>query len=220
MSFFDEIYRTGRPPWDIGRPQGAVLELFDTGALRSPVLDLGCGTGENALAAAARGLTVRGIDGAPTAIAKAREKAQARGVEVRFDVGDALALEIPDGSVATVLDCGLFHTFDDDDRRRYSESLHRILRPEGRAYLLCFSHDEPNWGGPRRVHPSELEPVFGERFVVAEVVPARFETNDPSVSGHALRIRLDRRPDGPEPNARRRTARPSTRLRRAVRKAR
>ncbi|HXQ93686.1 MAG TPA: class I SAM-dependent methyltransferase [Thermoplasmata archaeon] len=197
MSFFEGVYRQGRPPWDIGRPQGAVLELIAAGALRPPVLDLGCGTGENALACAASGLAVRGIDGAPTAIERARDKAKARDLAAQFDVGDALALEVPSGSVATVLDCGLFHTFDDADRLRYSASLHRVLRPRGRAYILCFSDSEPNWGGPRRVPASEIGPVFGDRFAVAEIVPSRFETNDPAITGHALRIRLDRRAGPP-----------------------
>jgi SAM-dependent methyltransferase len=190
---FDEMYRDGRPPWDIGRPQAEVLRLLDDGAVVPPVLDLGCGTGENALACAARGLAVRGLDGAPTAVERAREKAKARGLDVRFDVGDALALGALGETFRTVLDCGLFHTFDDAERVRYSESLFDVVRPRGTAHLLAFSDAEPNWGGPRRVHSEEFEAVFGERFEVVEVRPASFETNDPSHAAKAWRVRLDRR---------------------------
>jgi len=77
---FDDAY-IGVPPWDIGRPQREVLELADAGTFRSPVLDAGCGTGENALALAARGLEVVGLDASPRAIGKAMDKARERHLE-------------------------------------------------------------------------------------------------------------------------------------------
>jgi SAM-dependent methyltransferase len=46
--FFDAAYH-GTPPWEIGRPQPALAELAEAGALRGRVLDVGCGTGEHAL---------------------------------------------------------------------------------------------------------------------------------------------------------------------------
>jgi|HubBroStandDraft_2_1064218.scaffolds.fasta_scaffold245964_2 SAM-dependent methyltransferase len=191
---FDDMYREGRPPWDIGRPQAEIVALLDSGAVVPPVLDLGCGTGETAIACALRGLEVRGVDGAPTAIALARDKAKARGAAVQFDVGDALALGSLGATFRTVLDCGLFHVFDDPERPRYAASLFEALRPGGSAYLLCFSDAEPNWGGPRRVRADEFEPVFRDRFVVADVRPATFETNTRDERVKAWRVRLDRRP--------------------------
>src|SRR5207237_4390343 len=65
---FETMYAS-TPPWDIGRPQPAFLELAQRGLLRAPVLDVGCGTGEHALMAAGLGLEATGIDTAPTAIA-------------------------------------------------------------------------------------------------------------------------------------------------------
>src|SRR5688500_15452734 len=80
------------PPWDIGRPQPAFAELAAAGALAGPVLDVGCGTGEHVLMAAARGLDAVGIDIAPTAIRLAEAKAEGRGLPARFIVGDACSL--------------------------------------------------------------------------------------------------------------------------------
>src|SRR6266542_3717648 len=74
---FEAMYAT-TPPWDIGRPQPAFLELAETGALRGRVLDVGCGTGEHALMAARVELPATGIDAAPTAIAIAERKARER----------------------------------------------------------------------------------------------------------------------------------------------
>src|SRR5438105_5502156 len=88
---FDAMY-AGAPPWDIGRPQPAFLELADAGALQGRVLDVGCGTGEHALMSAARGLEATGVDAAPAAITIAEAKARDRGLTARFLVWNALDL--------------------------------------------------------------------------------------------------------------------------------
>jgi SAM-dependent methyltransferase len=192
---FDEIYRNGAPPWDIGRPQVEILRLLDTGRVVAPVLDVGCGTGESALACGARGLESQGVDGSPTAIGLARQKAASRGVSVRFEVGDALHLEALGTTFATVLDVGLFHVFDDAERVRYTASLASVLRPGGHAFVLCFSDAEPEWGGPRRVRAEEILQTFGGRFEVAELHRARFETLRPEGPTEAWLATLRRRPD-------------------------
>ena len=91
---FETTYQGEPPPWDTGAPQPEVIRLLDEGAFRGAVLDVGCGTGENALLLAARGLPVTGVDGAPTAIARAREKAAARGLEVPFLVADKIDISL------------------------------------------------------------------------------------------------------------------------------
>jgi 2-polyprenyl-3-methyl-5-hydroxy-6-metoxy-1,4-benzoquinol methylase len=73
--FFDAAYRE-MPPWDVGKPQPAMLALLDEFPPAGPVLDVGCGTGELALALAERGLQVLGVDLAAAAIEKARAKAE------------------------------------------------------------------------------------------------------------------------------------------------
>src|SRR5439155_4357581 len=89
---WDATYRSGRPPWDIGRPQPAFVRLADAGEIAEPVLDCGCGTGEHALMIAERGMEVVGVDFAPAAIDEARRKAAERGLSVDFQVADALDL--------------------------------------------------------------------------------------------------------------------------------
>ena len=192
---FEERYREGPPPWDIGRPQPEVLRLLDEGHLVGPVVDLGCGTGENALACAARGLEVVGIDGAPTAIERARRKAAERGVAARFEVGDALDLSRLGATFRTAIDCGLFHVFDDEDRPKYAASLAGVLRPGGSAFVLCFSDAEPNWGGPRRVTEREIRATFNGPLRVREVRRAHFDTSmETSPHVEAWRAWLERRP--------------------------
>ena len=68
---WDEAYRGGRVPWDIGRPQPAFVRLAGEGELVGRVLDVGCGSGEHALLASTIGLEVTGVDVSHVAIERA-----------------------------------------------------------------------------------------------------------------------------------------------------
>ena len=175
---WDDSYTGDAPaPWDIGRPQPAFVRLADEGRLTGRLLDAGCGSGENALLAAGRGADVTGIDIAPTAIARARAKASERGLTARFEVADALDLGRLGLTVDTVIDSGVFHVFDDDDRARYVASLAGALRPAGVCYLMCFSDRQPGTWGPRRVRADELRAAFGDGWAVESITADVFEIN-------------------------------------------
>jgi SAM-dependent methyltransferase len=173
---FDASY-AGTPPWDIGRPQPAFLELAEEGALRGRVLDVGCGTGEHALMSARLGHEATGIDTAPTAIAIAQGKARDRDLTARFLVWDALQLSDLNEQFDDVLDCGLFHVFDDDERVQYVESLRAVLPPGGRMYLLCFSDRQPGDWGPRRVSQDEINASFRDGWQVDSIDASKIVIN-------------------------------------------
>src|SRR5512133_90472 len=120
---WDASYHDGPAPWDVGQPQPAIVRLASKGGFAGTVLDAGCGTGENALYLASLGLSVLGVDVAETALAMARAKATDRGIKVEFAAADALQLERLGRKFDTVLDVGLFHAFDRDERARYAASL-------------------------------------------------------------------------------------------------
>jgi SAM-dependent methyltransferase len=163
------------PPWDIGRPQPVFVRLADAGLLSGRVLDAGCGTGEHALLAASKGADALGIDISPRAIERARAKAAERGVAARFEVADALNLWQFGLTFDTVIDSGVFHIFDDEDRARYVASLASVLDPGGICYLLCFSEHQPGDAGPRRVRQDELRSAFSDGWDVTEIIPEKFE---------------------------------------------
>lgn len=180
-SDFEEFY-TGTPPWDIGRPQPAFLSQAEAGAICGRVLDVGCGTGEHALMAAGLGLAAVGVDTAAAAIAIAQRKSRERNLNARFQVADALHLTTLGMQFDTVLDCGLFHVFSDEDRRLFVESLSAAVRPGGRYFMLCFSERQPGEFGPRRVTQAEIRASFANGWQVDSIEPATLEiTSGPGV---------------------------------------
>jgi SAM-dependent methyltransferase len=174
---WDAQYQSGPAPWDIGGPQPAIVRVAAAGGFAGAVLDVGCGSGENALHLASRGLPVLGVDVAETALAIAREKARDRGVDVEFAMADALELELLERTYPTVLDCGLFHTFDGDERQRYVASLASVTRRDGTLHVLCFSAAESDTG-PHPVSRQELEAAFnpGAGWQVLAIDPDRIQT--------------------------------------------
>lgn len=189
---FDAAYRNGTPPWDIGRPQPAIVDLAERGFFGGTVLDAGCGTGENALYLASQGLDAVGVDAAPAAIEAAQAKARERGSGATFLVADALALERLGRTFDAAIDCGLFHTFPDADRLRFERSLHRVLRPGARYVLLCFSEHQPGPFGPRRVTQAEIRATFGNGWTVDSIAAERFAARLPTDGAHAWLALLTR----------------------------
>lgn len=175
---WDSVYGTDeRPPWDIGRPQPAFVRLAESGAFAGRVLDAGCGSGEHSLLAAASGGEVTGVDVSARAIAQAKEKAAARGLDVRFEAGDATNLGQLDATFTASIDSGLFHVFNDEDRAKYVVSLASVIEPGGTCHLMCFSEHQPGDFGPRRVTQAELRAAFSDGWTVADIVPSAFEVN-------------------------------------------
>jgi len=175
---WDASYHNGPAPWDIGQSQPAIARLASEGGFAGAVLDAGCGTGENALLVASLGLSVLGVDVAETALAIAREKADDRGIEVEFAAADAFQLERLGRRFKTVLDCGLFHTFDDlEERTRYVASLASVTEHDGTLYVLCFSDDGPDTG-PHPIRQEELRAAFnpGSGWNIASIEAERIET--------------------------------------------
>jgi len=178
---WDEAYQQNSTPWDIGRPQPAIVRVADAGGFVEPVLDAGCGSGEHALLAATMGLQVKGVDVAETAISQARAKARQRGLQVEFLVGDVLALDrIPrlEPPFRTVVDTGCFHTFANADRPLYAASLAAVVEPGGLLHLLCFSEHTAGSDGPRRVTQGEIHNTFSRDWYVESIEADTFAVSN------------------------------------------
>lgn len=156
------------------------------------VLDVGCGTGEHALLAASHGHEAVGVDLSPRAIDLAKHKAADRALDVRFLVWDALCLSELGEQFDTVLDCGLFHVFDDDDRARFVNSLAAVTAAGGRYHMLCFSDRQLGDWGPRRVTREEIETAFATGWAIESVEPALIDITIDPAGAHAWQVAVTR----------------------------
>src|SRR5919112_4010112 len=149
--------------------------MISSHQLRSPVLDVGCGTGENALYLAGLGFDVTGVDSARAAIESAREKGRLRQVRANFRVVDAFDLACLGTTFGTVIDSGFFHLLSDEERVRFLPGLTAAFRPGGTYIMLCFSDQEIRQG-PRRISRSEIESTFRTGWTIDDIQTATFET--------------------------------------------
>jgi ubiquinone/menaquinone biosynthesis C-methylase UbiE len=187
---FAGMYAEGIPPWQIDRPQPEVIRLIEQGKFESPVLDLGCGTGDNTIELARHGLVVKGLDAVPEALERARKKKQKAGLKQppEFILGDALCLVESGLKARTVLDCALFHTFSDEERGEYIRGLEAVLSQGGRLHILSFSELETRQPGPRRLSLSEITGSFGKGWRVEDSVRCRYWDRVRSDGAHAWRV--------------------------------
>ncbi len=154
LSFSFAYFR--RPPWDSGVTPP---ELFSFLEDRPPgrAIDLGCGTGTNAITLASYGWQVTGVDFAPAAIKRARQKAQRAGVTANFIVGDVTRLGGFGGPYELVLDIGCFHSLSQKWKKNYTCEVNRLLAPGGNWFLYGFLAASSSPG----ISPSDLDSIRG-----------------------------------------------------------
>jgi methyl halide transferase len=150
---WNDSYASGQPlPWDTGVPDPLLVEMVESRVIRpAPTLEIGCGTGTNAIFLAAQhGFDVLGVDISPAAIDTARAKAQG---QCRFEVGDFLTAAPSGGPFQFVFDRGCFHIFDRArDRARFAQQVAAALDAGGMWLSLVGSTEGPprDQGPPRR----------------------------------------------------------------------
>jgi SAM-dependent methyltransferase len=163
LAFFNAVYRDPAP-WDVGEAQPALLELIEEFPPAGSVLDVGCGSGDLAIALAQRGFEVLGVDFVETAVEQARAKANGLPGDarrrLRFQVGDALHPSTLGYRAGAVVDSGFLHLFDPDARDRFAAQLAAALPPGGRYYVLGFAVTFPIEHAPLQVDCDELAGRF------------------------------------------------------------
>lgn len=163
---WNESYASGQLPWDTGQPEPLLVEFVCSGAvIPGPALEIGAGTGTNAIWMAERGFDVIGVDVSPLAVERAHAKMEGRALRCRFVASDFLAAPPPDGPFQFVFDRGCFHVFDEPaERQRFAAQVSAALAPGGLWLSLIGSTEGP----PREVGP----PRRSARDVTLAIEPA------------------------------------------------
>jgi len=147
-------YASDELPWDTGRAEPVLVEWLDQSRLApGRALEIGCGTGTNALWLAAQGFDVLALDLSPLAIERARAKAQRGAVQrIEFRVHDFLVGEPVGSGFQLVFDRGCFHVFDAaQDQARFAQRVAALLAPGGLWLSLIGSTEgAPRESGPPR----------------------------------------------------------------------
>lgn len=176
----------GLAVWDTGRPSSQlkkVVEAGDVGPGRA--VELGCGTGTDAVYLAGKGFDVTAIDIAPTALRLAEEKADKAGVKVRWLLADVL--RPPDlEPFDFVYDRGCYHAIRRDFPRQYVAAVRRLTRPGSRVLILAGSANKDSYwrfAGPPRVKEEDIRDDFAEGFKLVWLREFRFDPVPPETQG-------------------------------------
>ncbi len=181
---WDRAYRGGQMPgWDVGRPDSILREVVQTKTvLPGRTVELGCGTGTNAVYLAQQGFQVSAIDIAPTALALAEKKAAAAGVKVRWLLADVLwPPRLPPADF--IFDRGCYHGVRQSNAAGYVAALRRLSRPGTRVLILAGNANEPRTGGPPRVTEEQLRADFSAEFQFEWLKTTRFDTRQEDRAG-------------------------------------
>jgi SAM-dependent methyltransferase len=163
------LYLLGRSPWDTGITPPELVEVIEGRQIPlGRALDLGCGTGTNAIYLARHGFQTIGIDIAHLAIIQARYKARRAGIPVKFYAGDALKLGTPKWPVIRVpidfvLDIGCLHSLAEIHLQSYIDMLLRVVLVGG--FYLLYAWGPREWRGhPVGMDPEELKTALRSYF--------------------------------------------------------
>ncbi len=183
---WNESYASGDLPWDTGEPEPLLVEFVGSGGVRpGPTLEIGSGTGTNAIWMAERGFEVIGVDVAPLAVERARGKLEGRALRCRFAALDFLGAPAPGGPFQFVFDRGCFHAFDEpEERRRFAAQVAAVLAPEGLWLSVIGSTEGPaREVGPPRRSAAEVTLAIEPALEIVALRSAEF-------SGHGARAWL------------------------------
>lgn len=156
---WNQRYADKNTPWDSGLPSNELQRVFSEGWFKpSSMLEIGCGTGTNAIWLAQQGFQVTACDLAPLAIEEAKKKAEQAGVQVRFLVADVMQLPDLGGPFPFLFDRGVYHHLRTVDMDRFRAALTKYTRP-GSYYLTLAGNandPQPPENGPPRVSAQEI----------------------------------------------------------------
>ncbi len=180
---FKEGYEARDTPWDIGKPDFNLIQTVTTTPIEPcKTLDIGCGTGDNAIWLSQKKFHVVGIDTSEIAVEKAIEKALKANVKCTFIVIDFLTSLIEGRPFGFVFDRGCFHLLNSDkERKSFTENVHEHLEKDGQWLSLVGNADEERQGpGPPQRTARDIVNSVEPYFEILSLVSGCFGSNRPN----------------------------------------
>ena len=176
---WDAMYRTGTPPWETGLPAGELIRVLDEGIVQpGSVLEVGCGTGADSVCLAKRRFDVTAIDSSPTALDRARTRAEQEDALIRFVLDDVFRFARKVQPYDFVYDAGFYHFIRQLDLTQYLDLLWRVTRPGSYYLALVGNAEEQIEGGPPAVSEQEVRLELGRLLEFVHLRRFRFESSN------------------------------------------
>jgi SAM-dependent methyltransferase len=176
----------GMAIWDTRHASTRLKQMVEAGRLKPcRAVELGCGTGNDAIYLASRGFEVTAIDISPTALNIAQKKAAKAGVHVNWLLADILhppALEPFD----FVYDRGCYHEVRQHHAKQYVAAVERLTHGNSKILILAASANKDSYwrfAGPPRVREPDIRSDFAHRFRLLELQEFRFDPAPPERQG-------------------------------------
>ncbi len=178
---FIKRYRDGDIPWYTGRADYNLINCIDEHTIsKCKTLELGCGTGDNAIWLSQKGFEVSAFDLSQIAINQAKLRAGEIGVNVNFFVADFLKDNIKGAPFEFIFDRGVFHSFDEENEQNlFVKNVAGHLADDGHWLSLIGSADETREGqGPPRRSAYTVAKAVEPYFKIISLKASKFDSLD------------------------------------------
>jgi len=175
---WEQRYVEGELPWDSGETDPHLMRVVEDFSIApGKAMEIGCGTGTNAIWLDSQGFDVIGLDLSPTAIERAKAKVESADASCQMLVADFLTEPIAGSPFSFVYDRGCFHIFDEaEDRANYASRLAGLLEPDGIWHSLIGSTDgPPRDTGPPRRSAADIVDAVRPHFEILQLKSASFD---------------------------------------------
>jgi SAM-dependent methyltransferase len=177
VSDWEEVYRRGTPPWDAGKPHAELVRVLSEYRLcPETVLEMGCGTGADAILLAQRRYEVTAVDCSAIALERARLRAEQYSAPIHFVLADIFDYVRNAPRFDFVYDAGLYHALRRETLEQFLDVLWRVTKPG--SYYLCLAGapDPDAVNGPPQVTEEEIRGELGRLFETIHLRPIRIES--------------------------------------------
>ncbi len=180
---FKQRYEAGDTPWDIGKPDFNLIQTVTRTPIEScKALDIGCGTGDNAIWLSQQNFQVLGIDTSEVAIEKAKEKALKTNVKCTFLVVDILTSRVEEAPFGFAFDRGCFHALGSGkERKTFARNVNGHLEKDGLWLSLIGNADEQRHApGPPQRTARDIVNAVEPYFEILSLISSHFGSNFPN----------------------------------------